>query len=103
MLIHHTNLADAEPNRRKLVCYDCGVAYDLSKMRANRLVALRVLDATERPLPHVAATEPERDRETERAERVRLAGHNGAGAPYSTYRIRFAKLGRAAFLGHLDL
>src|SRR6185436_18239191 len=43
------------------------------------------------------------DRETERAERVRLAGHQGAGAPWTTYRIRFAKLGRAAFLGHLDL
>src|SRR6185436_20133339 len=43
------------------------------------------------------------DRETERAERVRLAGHVGAGAPYTTYRIRFAKTGRAAFLGHLDL
>jgi hypothetical protein len=42
-------------------------------------------------------------RETERAERVRLAGHVGAGVPYSTYRIRFAKVGRAAFLGHLDL
>jgi radical SAM-linked protein len=43
------------------------------------------------------------DRETERAERVRRNGHHGAGAPYSTYRIRFAKVGRAAFLGHLDL
>ena len=27
----------------------------------------------------------------------------GAGIAYSTYRIRFAKIGRAAFLGHLDL
>jgi radical SAM-linked protein len=34
---------------------------------------------------------------------VRLAGHIGADAPYATYRIRFAKVGRAAFLGHLDL
>src|SRR5204862_739971 len=33
MLIHHTNLADAEPDHRKLVCYDCGVACDLTKMR----------------------------------------------------------------------
>jgi radical SAM-linked protein len=32
-----------------------------------------------------------------------LNGHRGAGAPYSTYRLRFAKIGRAAFLGHLDL
>src|SRR4029077_15867803 len=44
-----------------------------------------------------------RDRETERAERVRKAGHLGADTPYATYRIRFAKVGRAAFLGHLDL
>ncbi|HEX3765714.1 MAG TPA: TIGR03960 family B12-binding radical SAM protein, partial [Kofleriaceae bacterium] len=160
MLIHHTNLADAEPDRRKLVCYDCGVACDLSKMRGDRLVALRALGATERPDPrgeptHVDDDEaalvdvsergggspaergdgPEgagprdatrggvngpalpgqrgresplrndgvRNRETERAERVRLAGHHGAGAPWTTYRIRFAKIGRAAFLGHLDL
>jgi len=51
----------------------------------------------------VGGKSPVLDRETERAERVRLAGHVGAGAPYSTYRIRFAKIGRAAFLGHLDL
>ena len=131
MLIHHTNLTDAEPDRRKLVCYDCGVACDLSKMREDRLVALRDLGARERPVPRGAPAvgdaaalvdvsergggspaeltdaTPARaatvDRETERAERVRLAGHHGAGAPYATYRIRFAKVGRAAFLGHLDL
>jgi hypothetical protein len=129
MLIHHTNLADAEPDRRKIVCYDCGVACDLVKMRSDRLVALRALGATARPqrasLPVVTDGElvdvsergggspaehqergevgRARDRETERAERVRLAGHVGAGLPYSTYRIRFAKVGRAAFLGHLDL
>jgi radical SAM family uncharacterized protein/radical SAM-linked protein len=144
MLIHHTNLADAEPDRRKLVCYDCGVACDLSKMRDDRLVALRALGASERPAPrgepvdaaasddvgdlvgddigdlvdvsergggspaeHADGDRPRaplaRDRETERAERVRKAGHRGAGVPYTTYRIRFAKVGRAAFLGHLDL
>jgi radical SAM family uncharacterized protein/radical SAM-linked protein len=120
MLIHHTNLADAQPDARKLVCYDCGVACDLSKMRTDRLVALRVLGATERPAPRVVHADAggelldvsERgggspaehgSRKSERAERVRLAGHMGAGAPYSTYRMRFAKVGRAAFLGHLDL
>ena len=125
MLIHHTNLADAEPDRRRLVCYDCGVACDVTKMRADRLVALRALGATEKPqraLPVVTdgslvdvsergggspaergEVSKAKDRETERAERVRLAGHFGAGLPYTTYRIRFAKVGRAAFLGHLDL
>jgi radical SAM family uncharacterized protein/radical SAM-linked protein len=126
MLIHHTNLAEAQPDKRRLVCYDCGVACDLSKMRDDRLVALRVLGATDKPTPreeHIDAggalvdvsergggstaehgeVTKSRDRETERAERVRLNGHHGAGLPYSTYRIRFAKVGRAAFLGHLDL
>jgi radical SAM family uncharacterized protein/radical SAM-linked protein len=100
MLLHHTNLAEAEPDRRKLVCYDCGVACDLVKMREDRLVALRTLGA-EAPSSEVRS--PKSDRETERAERVRLAGHKGAGAAYTTYRVRFAKVGRAAFLGHLDL
>ncbi len=123
MLIHHTNLADAEPDKRRLVCYDCGVACDLSKMRQDRLVALRTLGAVAptgaRAVPVDAAAQlidvsergggspaeqgKTKDRETERAERVRLAGHHGAGTAYSTYRIRFAKVGRAAFLGHLDL
>ncbi|MBX3157453.1 MAG: TIGR03960 family B12-binding radical SAM protein [Deltaproteobacteria bacterium] len=146
MLIHHTNLADAEPDRRKLVCYDCGVACDLSKMREDRLVALRSLGASDRPAargpvtivgdasldvsergggspaehggdgaeraarndrdggaapaPRKNAAEAVNDA---RRERVRKAGHVGADAPYATYRIRFAKVGRAAFLGHLDL
>jgi radical SAM family uncharacterized protein len=156
MLIHHTNLEDAEPDRRRLVCYDCGVACDLAKMREDRLVALRALGAARRPAAAAAGAavaavaaaaagegdggealvdvsergggspaergeggddgggpaergggggggSPALCRESERAERVRLAGHAGAGAPYTTYRFRFAKVGRAAFLGHLDL
>ncbi|HVV81534.1 MAG TPA: TIGR03960 family B12-binding radical SAM protein, partial [Kofleriaceae bacterium] len=55
-LVHHTNLDDAEGDRRRLVCYDCGVACDLSKMREDRLVALRVLGAQHRPAPAAAAT-----------------------------------------------
>src|SRR5690606_28481695 len=39
-LIHHTTLADARADARRLVCYDCGVACDLSKMRGDRLVHL---------------------------------------------------------------
>jgi radical SAM family uncharacterized protein/radical SAM-linked protein len=124
-LIHHTNLAEAMPDKRKLVCYDCGVACDLVKMREDRLVALRVLGANDKPAPRGGTVDAggvlvdvsergggstaevevkaSRDRETERAERVRLNGHYLAGLPWTTYRIRFAKVGRAAFLGHLDL
>jgi radical SAM family uncharacterized protein/radical SAM-linked protein len=139
-LIHHTNLDDAEQDGRRLVCYDCGVACDLSKMRQDRLVALRALGAPARrqpaaPLDAAAVAAPaqaahaldvsergggspaerpgmdggarKRDpmtaRNDARAERVRQAGFVGSDAPYSSYRIRYAKVGRAAFLGHLDL
>src|SRR6185295_17297889 len=47
--IHATNAADAEAEKRRLVCYDCGVACDLGKMRQERLVFLRKLGADERP------------------------------------------------------
>ena len=31
MFIHHTNLDDADADKSKLVCYDCGVACDLAR------------------------------------------------------------------------
>jgi len=131
MLVHHTNLADATVDARKLVCYDCGIACDLSTMRGDRLVALRALgaeqprhrvgppvvvegdaglDVSERgggsPAEKATSGGPPRDphrRDHERAERVRQSGFHGADAPYTTYRIRYTKLERTAFLGHLDV
>ncbi len=134
-LVHHTNLVDANADARRLVCYDCGVACDLTKMRDDRLDALRTLGATaprRTSLPVVQAADvgdvlidvsergggspaeqgaiadeaPAPDplqRERLRAERVRQNGYMGADRPFATYRIRFAKVGRASFLGHLDL
>ena len=127
-LIHHTNLEDAEPDHKRLVCYDCGVACDLTQMREERLVALKTLGATKRPVPltavpkangemldvsergggspaeqdHEASRRVQVDR-SHRAKRVEMAGYMGADAKFTTYRIRFAKIGRASFLGHLDL
>jgi hypothetical protein len=150
-LIHHTNVEDAVADTKRLVCYDCGVACDLTKMRDDRIVALRSLGADKRPAPRslpvvateapqldvaergggspaeaeltpapdgidsaaataaaaaaaAAAPDPDpRDRENARRERVRRAGFVGADTPYARYRLKFAKVGRAAFLGHLDL
>jgi hypothetical protein len=51
MFIHHTNLEDATPTTRKLVCYDCGVACDLTNMRQERIVYLDTLMAKVRPRP----------------------------------------------------
>ncbi len=102
-IIHATNLRDALAETGKLVCYDCGVACDLVKMKSDRITALRVLGADEPTPPR---------------ERVRaaVAGEREPGQPWqkpkprvnfpdrprTRWRMRFAKLGRAAFLGHLD-
>ena len=97
MTVHHTNLRDADGDRRTLVCYDCGVACDLSKMRDDRLVALRTLGAFE-PRDESVPRAPMR------AERVRKKGFKDAvESAWASYRIRYTKLGRVAFLGHLDV
>ncbi|HEU4405764.1 MAG TPA: TIGR03960 family B12-binding radical SAM protein [Polyangiaceae bacterium] len=48
MFVHHTNVADAEADARRLVCYDCGVACDMGAMRQERIDFLRAMGA-ERP------------------------------------------------------
>ncbi len=45
--VHHTNIADAAADTRKLVCYHCGVACDLTAMREQRLGYLADLGANE--------------------------------------------------------
>ncbi|HET7543569.1 MAG TPA: TIGR03960 family B12-binding radical SAM protein [Polyangiaceae bacterium] len=64
MFVHHTNVADAASDARKLVCYDCGIACDMTKMRSERVEFLSKLGATERVrLPVIggsAAAQPAR-------------------------------------------
>jgi len=56
MFIHHTNVPDAAEDARKLVCYDCGIACDMTKMRSERVDFLTKLGATERrSLPLIQA------------------------------------------------
>jgi radical SAM-linked protein len=84
------------------VCYDCGVACDLSMMRQERLVFLRRLGAFERDrrgghdAPEPAPPVPGKSA----PERLRPAR---PGSPPRRYRLRFSKAGPAALLGHLDL
>jgi radical SAM-linked protein len=98
MHVHHTNLADAEADPRRLVCYDCGVACDLSKMREERIVFLHQLGAKEPP----PAREDVEPRERVTPKRREPPPAIAQGKPIRV-RLRFAKLGRAAYRGHLDL
>jgi radical SAM family uncharacterized protein/radical SAM-linked protein len=95
--VHYTNVAAAEADKRPLVCYDCGVACDLSQMRTERIGFLTKMGALEpRRLPLVA--DDGAPRRPKRAPSPRPAG-----ASPSRYRFRFEKVGPLALLGHLDL
>jgi radical SAM-linked protein len=89
-------LQDAHKETRRLVCYDCGVACDLSAMSGERLVYLRKLDANEpvvpKPLPPPAATGKGK------APPPRIAQPTAR-----RYRFGYTKIGPSAFLSHLDL
>lgn len=103
--VHHTNLDDAENDGRKLVCYDCGVACDMGKMRGDRLVYLDALGAkARRDAPskiEVDAGMAEADRVARDLDRQPLK--NVEQGPPVRLRIGFAKVGRIAFSSHLDL
>jgi len=94
--VHATNVADAEAEKRKLVCYDCGVACDLTAMREERLVFLRKLGA------YTPTPVRERDPADAAPRRRRPPPAVDRGVPVRV-RVRFTKLGRAAFGSHLDL
>jgi radical SAM-linked protein len=102
MFVHHTNLADAEHDAKKLVCYDCGIACDLSAMRTERLVYLRRLGAETKRAPAVKPAQAPSGTETAAPRPVRPPVAFKQGAP-ERYRFAFTKLGASAFLSHLDL
>jgi radical SAM-linked protein len=122
--IHPTNLKDAQAEQRRLVCYDCGIACDLTKMRSERkdyLARLGALEPNQRvALPVVQPQAPNPAREPlafgmelppeelakPAAQRKRLRPELfrpvRTGTPVK-FRLRFAKTGAVALLGHLDL
>jgi len=113
--VHHTALADAEADRRRLVCYDCGIACDMTQMRSERIDALRTLS---RARDRVAGDDPEPPTEPA-AELVQISRRRGhlppsnldddsafkasAEAPHSRLRLVFGKEDTMCFLGHRDL
>jgi radical SAM family uncharacterized protein/radical SAM-linked protein len=102
-LLHPASVEEAEAGRKdKLICYDCGVACDLTAMKEERLYFLRRMNAWTKPVeaPPVERREaaPRADGKRSRQAPVREA----QGAAYR-YRLRYTKLGRVSYLGHLDL
>ena len=97
-IVHHTNLQTAEADERKLVCYHCGVACDLSTMRDERLGFLAKLGATEPPAPS-----PERPAPRVNKKGARLPPRRATQGAAHLYRVGFTKLGAVAMTSQLDL
>jgi radical SAM family uncharacterized protein/radical SAM-linked protein len=123
--VHHTNVEDAEADQRRLVCYDCGVACDMTAMRDERIHFLEELGAKRR-LPVVTESAPalveaartlpsaDVDNDNIQTDDDHVAAVAAAPEPPrprvdSTrprgfrYRFRFEKTGATALLGHLDV
>lgn len=102
-LLHPKSVAEAEAGKAdKLICYDCGVACDLDGMKAERLTYLRRMNAWTAP---PAPPPPARKQQSDGAARPKRAApvtsiHQGSA---HRIRLRYTKLGRVAYLGHLDL
>jgi len=113
--VHHTNLADHEADERKLVCYHCGIACDMDRMRTERGEFLERLGAYEPRRENAAAeTDPvgesrgieavvsSPDAASEPRPRTGAAPHAFHQGHAVRYRLCFAKSGVAALTGHLD-
>jgi radical SAM-linked protein len=100
-LLHPASVSDAEAAaERKLVCYDCGVACDLDEMKHQRLFFLRRMNAwsPRAPLPSLRRSGQGGGRHNS----PRPATDSKQNEP-ARFRLRYSKLGPAAFLAHLDL
>ena len=102
--VHHTNIASAEAEKKRLVCYDCGIACDMTQMKEERLVFLGTLGAKTEPKPP-PVPEPELVDKTKNVDigkknAPRRGTNQGEGV---RVRLAFRKFGRATFTSHLDL
>ena len=91
-------MKDAEEEKRRLVCYDCGIACDLTQMKEERIAFLQSMNALE---PREAPTPPEAVDEDAVVDRRPF--HGVDQGPPMRVRIGYRKLGRTAYTSHLDL
>jgi radical SAM-linked protein len=98
MIVHHSNLETLEKtfdiDKKKLVCYHCGVACDLKGMVQERRDFLSGMKA----IKDEAYVPPEvlkKDIVELREKRNQFVG--------AKYRIEFSKIGPITFISHLDL
>jgi radical SAM-linked protein len=98
MVVHHSNLETLEKtfdiDKKKLVCYHCGVACDLKGMVEERRDFLTGMKAI-KDEPYVQPEVLKKDIVELREKRNQAVGFK--------YRIEFSKIGPITFISHLDL
>lgn len=98
MIVHHSNLETLEKtfdvDKKKLVCYHCGVACDLKGMVEERRDFLSGMKAI-KDEPYVAPEKLKKDIIDFREKRNQSVGFK--------YRVEFSKIGPITFISHLDL
>jgi radical SAM-linked protein len=98
MIVHHSNLETLEKtfdiDKKKLVCYHCGVACDLKGMVEERRDFLVGMNAI-KDEAYVAPAILKKDIADSREKRNQFVGYK--------YRIEFSKIGPITFISHLDL
>jgi radical SAM family uncharacterized protein/radical SAM-linked protein len=98
MIVHHSNLESLEKtfdvDKKKLVCYHCGVACDLKGMIEERRDFLKGMKAINDE-PYVKPEVLKKDIVELREKRNQAVGYK--------YRVEFSKIGPITFISHLDL
>jgi radical SAM-linked protein len=103
MFIHHATSEEALGDERKLVCYDCGIACDMTSMRDTRITFLTQLDEFKAKNPvRLPLLPPEAPSNTKHVSPEALRPIRSGSTP-ERFRLRFQKVGPMAMLGHLDL
>ena len=101
--VHHTNVEDAEKEKKKLVCYHCGVECDMTAMKEDRIVNLKKLNALKPQAP-----EPTNPQMIELARKNKTKAKSGPPprkdqGPGYPLRLWFTKLGNVRLTSHLDM
>jgi len=97
--VHHTNIPEAEADHRKLVCYHCGVACDMTAMRDDRIQFLKDMGAQVKPVaqPMVAPQLQKLDRKPPPRPDV------AQPEDMVRYRLRYTSDGLIRLQGHSDM
>ncbi len=97
-IVHHSSLDELEKtfdiDKKRLVCYDCGIECDLKGMVDERRDFLKTMNA----IKSEDYVEPEvlkHDIVEHREKRGQFIGYK--------YRIEFSKIGSISFISHLDM